>query len=86
MSVVDRVTRFLHKVSKKWYDIGVELKVDEEVLKDIKNKHDEGQRLRAVVEEWYKKFVPPSLESLKRSLKGALKRVSEESLGEEGIT
>lgn len=81
-----KVRDFLYGVRLKWYDIGLELEIEEEELDVIKHKenNDPSKCLREMIKVWLKSVdKPPTWEALAEALKA--KAVNEVALARKGI-
>lgn len=77
------VNRLLRDISRKWYDIGIELGLTADELKNIKANCDSVEEcLREMLDKWLRNIDPlPTW----RALGDALKFIGEGTLAEAGI-
>lgn len=79
---LQEVRELLFSIRTKWYDIGVELKLDIEALENIKCQYDDrGDCLREMLKIWLKS-VTPTWKLLAAALGGKI--INEQDLAKEG--
>ena len=82
---IKNVRGLLYDAREKWYDIGIELEINDKELDIIHDKHDDpGKCLLEIIKIWLKSISPgPTWKTLADVLRGGI--INEVALAKEGI-